>query len=213
MKTIYLVGSRGKIGNIIKKNLFDNNLNNEEFKLYLLDRPPYKLEEIKSINSKKYIIILCFYSRNIFSYINTILKIIETFSSKKDILYIEICSIIQLTKIFEIVQHPKYIAYYLNRRLQSIILTILLKILSKDSIIKIFFGKIQSEVNNKKTYSTVTQKYFINMIRDIILKNKSDSDTKFLKDEILYNTAPKEKGSEIDNLLDRNIKRHIIKYK
>jgi len=79
MKTIYLVGSRGKIGTIIKRNLIDKSLNKNDIKLYLLDRPPYKINEIKSINSKKNIIIFCFYTRNIFSYINTISKIIKMF--------------------------------------------------------------------------------------------------------------------------------------
>tara|TARA_Y200000002_G_scaffold371029_1_gene367215 strand:+ start:467 stop:1147 length:681 start_codon:yes stop_codon:yes gene_type:complete len=210
MKTIYLVGSRGKIGTIIKRNLLDNSLNKNDLKLYLLDRPPYKTDEIKSINSKKNIIILCFYTKNIFSYINTISKIIKIFSFKKDNLFIEICSVIQLTKIYDILKHPKYLAYYFNRRFQSILFIILLKIFTRASIIKIYFGKIQSKVNDKKTLSTVTQKYFINLIKNIILNIKSDSNAEFIKEKILYNPNPIEKGSKIDNLLDKNIKRSII---
>ena len=212
MKTIYLVGSKGKIGKILKKNLLNNDLNNNEFELYLLDRPPYNLKELKSINSKKNIIILCFYTRNIFSYINTILKIVKTFSFKKDNFYIEICSVIQLTKFFGILKHPKYLAYYLNRRFQSIVLTILLKFFTRNSMIKIFFGKIKSKINNKETYSTVTQKYFINIVRDIIINHNSDDKKKFLKNKILYNSNPKVKGTKIDDLLDANIQRRI-KYK
>ena len=207
MKTIYLVGSRGKIGTIIKRNLIDKSLNKNDIKLYLLDRPPYKINEIKSINSKKNIIIFCFYTRNIFSYINTISKIIKIFSFEKDSLFIEICSVIQLTKIFDIFKHPKYFPYYINRRLQSIIFTILLKIFTRASIIKIYFGKIQSKVNNKKTLSTINQKYFIHMIREIILNNQFEYNGELTRDEILYNNNPTDKGSKIDNLLDKNILR------
>ncbi len=79
-------------------------------------------------------------------------------------------------------------------------------------MIKIFFGKIKSKINNKETYSTVTQKYFINIVRDIIINHNSDDKKKFLKNKILYNSNPKVKGTKIDDLLDANIQRRI-KYK
>ena len=50
MKTIFLVGSGGKIGNIIKKILLDNKVIKSKFKIYLLDRPPYNKEEINRIS-------------------------------------------------------------------------------------------------------------------------------------------------------------------
>ena len=37
MKTIYIVGSRGEIGTIIKRNLLDNSFNKNNLKLYLFE--------------------------------------------------------------------------------------------------------------------------------------------------------------------------------
>ena len=45
------------------------------------------------------------------------------------------------------------------------------------------------------------------MIREIILNNQSEYNGELTRDEILYNNNPTDKGSKIDNLLDKNILR------
>lgn len=207
MTEIYLIGSKGKIGSLISKELSAKKKN---FAKYLiLDRPPYDSEESMYAANKKKIVILCIYTKSLKKYINTIIKLSNLFSSSKNILFIEVCSLIQLAKISEIIRNPRYLFYYFNRRILSIIFTLIFEIFNKKSTLKIFFGKVSTKRETNITLSTINpsllNKAIISSIHNYNFKSNNPNPINI----ILCNKNHKFQKDKIDILLDNIIKRNF----
>lgn len=207
MKTIYLTGSKGKIGRLINKELSKkiDDLTN----YLILDRPPYDSEKSRYHLNEKKIVILCIYTKNLKNYIDTIINLSNLFSSSSNILFIEVCSLIQLAEISEIIKNPKYLFYYLNRRILSMIFTLIFEIFKRKSTLKIFFGKTSTINEYKKSLSTIQpsllNKVIINFIHNYNFKSKKTNSMNI----ILCNKNCESQKEKIDILLDNIIKRNF----
>lgn len=207
MTEIYLTGSKGKIGSLISKELSAKKHNLTNY--LILDRPPYDFEKSLNAANKKKIVILCIYTKNLKKYINTIINLSNLFSSSKNILFIEVCSLIQLAKISEIIRNPKYLFYYFNRRILSMIFTLIFEIFNKKSTLKIFFGKVSSKKGGNIPLSTINPsllcKAIISSIHNYNFKSNSPNPINI----ILCNKNHKFKKDNIDILLDNIIKKNL----
>lgn len=208
---IFLVGSKGKIGKKIKNLFLDENLINK-VKLEILDRPPYDIKKY-GLNKKEHkIILISIYTKNIGSYIKTIYEISNLFSSYEKVIFIDLCSILQLASLIEIIRYPKYLFYYLNRSIQSIIFTMYFKLFKNKSILKIFFGKIDIDQKKKLSLSTISDSFFYETLKNIILNKKFLNKANFSQNIILCNLESKYKNNKrnIDKLLDKIIRRNKL---
>lgn len=205
---VFLVGSNGKIGKKIKNLFLDKKLINK-IKLEILDRPPYEIKNYSFKKKEHKIILISIYTKNIVSYIKTISEISKLFSSNEKVIFIELCSILQLASWTEIIIYPKYFFYYLNRRIQSIILGIYFKLLKKRSLLKIFFGKINFDQQQQLSLSTISESFFYEALKNIIFNNKFLNKANFSKSIILCNLESKYINNKhnIDKLLDKIIRR------
>ena len=202
---LYFLGSNGKVG----KKILDNINNSIDLKNYneivILDRPPY---DIDNKNDKK-IFIICIYSRNIIDYINTILCIRKINSSNKRSVIIELCSLLQLARFYDILSHKKYILYYINRSFQSFICSLLLYRYSYNLYKRIYFGKL-SNTGNLNNPSEVSPSFIAKSILKIldnkyIEKTNNKSFTQLL---LLSNRIAKE-SSDIQILFNRLIVKFV----
>ena len=139
---IFFLGHKGKIGSQLI-DLFDDKFLNIDNNLIKIDYPPYS-RILNNINKSERIVILkSLYSRNIFSYILTSIALLNFKSRANSFYVIELCSIVQLIQFRLILKYPKYLFYYINRKLQSLFCWIIISLLGGGSIYRIYFGKIK----------------------------------------------------------------------
>ena len=168
---IIFLGSSGKVGKLIFPIIKDHFQQSKIVKV-----ESNKLIQLSNILNKErgnsQIIISSIYSKNILKIIRTYYRLLSI--NYSDLYIIEINSLLQLSNPIETIIFPKYFAYYLNRRLQSIILISLCKFFKIKGIDRIFFGAL-SEYNNYKFASIIESKVLAKTVIDNIKKKTEKS--------------------------------------
>lgn len=171
---IIFLGSSGKVGKLIFPKIKDHF---QEAKIVKVESD--KVMQLSNIlnneRGKSQIIILSIYSKNIFRTIRTYYRLLSINFS--DLYIIELNSILQLSNPIETINFPKYLSYYLNRRLQSIILISLCKFFKIKGLDRIFFGAL-SEYNNCKFASIIESKVLAKTVIENI-KKKTEKSVRF----------------------------------
>ena len=164
---IIFLGANGKVGKLIFPIIKDH-FKQEEILKVESDKLEQLCNILKKESSNSHTVILSIYSKNFLRIFRTYYNLMCLNHSNLHI--IEINSLLQLGNPIEIINFPKYLAYYLNRRFQSMILITLCKFFKIKGLDRIYFGAL-SEYNNFKFASVIESKALaIKIIKNITKK-------------------------------------------